>query len=107
MSGVKDGEELNEGDPIPFYLSQNYPNPFNPSTEIRYDVSTPINLTINIYTEDWFKVSTIVNRFHQPGSYAVTFNGLNKDNEQLPTGDYYYTLEGRGYILVRMMRLIK
>lgn len=36
------------------------------------------------------------------GSYSVQF-----DTHDLPSGDYYYTLEGGAYIQVRKMKLVK
>ena len=107
MSALKDGEELMEGDLVPFLLGQNYPNPFNPTTSITYQVAVELRLTMKIYSEDWVEIATIVDRVHLPGYYKVDFNAINSAGEILPSGDYYYCLEGGGVKLTRKTRLMK
>jgi len=36
------------GLPDKYQLSQNYPNPFNPSTKIKYDISSPTRVQIQV-----------------------------------------------------------
>lgn len=107
LSAIENGEELADGAEIPFSLHQNWPNPYNPSTNIRYDVYRQIHLKMIIYTEDWKKVSTPINKTHAPGNYQFVFDGKNKNGEFIPSGDYYYVLEGEGIYLTRKMKLLK
>jgi len=98
--------ELSEGDLVPFILEQNYPNPFNPSTVIQYRVLSTMRLELKVYSEDWQEVATLVDGFVSggPSYYSVPFNA---ESEDLPSGDYFYALEGGGYIQVRKMQVIK
>ncbi len=107
LSAIEDGKELEEGAQVSFLLNQNYPNPFNPTTVITFTVSHTMRLTLNVYTEDWVKVATVVNRTHYAGYYQVTFDSKNSDGDSLPSGEYYYTLEGEGLIITRKMMLLK
>ncbi len=106
LSATKDGEELNEGEYIPFELSQNYPNPTNGSTTIRFTLATAMYISLKVYTEDWTEVVSLVNDNKYSGYYSITFSGRNKSGDKLPSGDYYYCLEGNGYKLTRAMRII-
>lgn len=102
-SAIYGGEELKEGDLIPFRIHQNYPNPFNPSTTIRYDIGTQMHIIIKVFAEDWLEVDTLVDDFKDPGQYVVLFS----PSSDLPSGEYYYTMEALGYTVVRKMMLMK
>lgn len=101
-AAIQDGNELNEGDPVPFVLGQNYPNPFNPSTTIQYSLSSQMHLRLKVYTEDWQEVTTLVDAVEGPGFYEVNFSPTD-----IPSGEYYYTLEALGITQIRRMRLVK
>ncbi len=107
MAIVKDGESVDQLNNAKFVLYQNYPNPFNPTTSIEYKVYAPVKLQMNVYTEDWQKVATIVDGYHEPKSYQVCFSCRTDNNDELPSGEYFYTLEGDGVVLVRRMKLVK
>lgn len=107
LSAVNDGEEVQDRTIIPFKLEQNQPNPFNVVTTISIRVSKRMHLTLKVYTEDYVLVATLTNSEIEPGYHGYTFIAQNEKGEQLPSGDYYYTLEGEGLILVRKMRIIK
>lgn len=107
LSAIKNGEKLEEGTQVEFMLSQNYPNPFNPMTFIHYKVFTVVHLTMKVYTEDWQEVSTLLDREHEPGDYSTRFDSRNTNNEEIPSGEYFYTLEGNGLILIRRMKIVK
>lgn len=107
LSATKDGEELEEGSLVPFWLSQNYPNPFNPSTTIRFALAKKMKLKMSVHTEDWELVKILLDKELVPGYYTYTFDAVNSDGKWLPSGNYYYTLEGDGYSLTMQMTLVK
>lgn len=102
-AAIYNGEELKEDDPIPFRLYQNSPNPFNPSTTIRLTLPFEMRVTLKVYTEDWLEIETLIDASRGPGAYSVQFRPASS----LPSGEYYYTLEALGYIVVRKMTLMK
>jgi len=107
LSATKDGEKLNEGEYIPFELSQNYPNPTDGSTTIPFALTTTMFISLKVFTEDWTEVVTLVNDYKNSGYYSITFSGRNESGDKLPSGDYYYCIEGNGYKLTRLMKIIK
>ena len=107
ISAIRDGEQLEEDTRLPFMLDQNYPNPFNSSTTIPFRTATLIHLTLKVYTDDWQEVGTLIDEVMLPGIHIVTFNAKNFEGKELPSGEYFYTLEGEGLTLVRKMKLIK
>jgi hypothetical protein len=99
---VKDGSELEEGSEVYFLMYQNYPNPFNPSTSIKYQVAKPIYLELTIWSDDWVKQETLVNRFVQAGIYEVKFNASGYSS-----GEYFYTMTGEGMTQVMKLKIVK
>ena len=82
--------------PKPFSLSQNYPNPFNPSTTISYSIpqeySDDVDVSLNVYNLRGQQVKTLEDSIREPGSYSVTWNGIDDNNNKVSSGIYLYTL---------------
>lgn len=95
-------EELGEGRQVPILLGQNFPNPFDRITTIRFTVATQTHISLKVLTEDWQEVAVLEDRVILPGFYNAIFAAGN-----LPSGDYYYVLEGSGNTQVRKMRVAK
>ncbi|MFZ0453791.1 MAG: hypothetical protein WCE54_13630 [Ignavibacteriaceae bacterium] len=95
-------KELGEGSSVNFLLGQNYPNPFNPSTVIKFTIGRTMQIKLDIYSDDWVNVRTIIDREFLPGVYIVTFNA-----ENLPSGDYFYVMTGDGVTQIKKMKLVK
>jgi hypothetical protein len=106
VSTIFDGKKLNGSGEAPFNLEQNYPNPFNPETRIQYRLDHTMHVRMNVYSEDWQNFATLVDHDQSPGTHSVAFDP-DRYMKTSPSGDYYYTLEGEGYIQIRMMKLIK
>jgi formylglycine-generating enzyme required for sulfatase activity len=103
----EEGEE--EAPPVPdkFSLLPNYPNPFNPETCIRYNLPVECLTEISIYNIKGEKVITLVKEIQEAGYYSVTWNGRNKDGQEVSSGVYLYRLETLNYKVARSMVLIK
>jgi hypothetical protein len=102
LAGIQDGEELEEGSPVPFLLFQNYPNPFNPSTSISFRIFQPTHVRLKVFTDDWQEVATLSDEERSAGQWQFQFNATG-----LPSGEYYYTMEALGVTQIRKMKLIK
>jgi hypothetical protein len=83
-------------------LRQNYPYPLNPVTIIQFDLFVDINIKLIVYTEDWVKIKTLLDRPFINGSHIISFDAKN-----MPSGEYYYVLSGAGYKEIRKMKLVK
>ena len=99
---VMDGSELEEGSEVYFRMDQNYPNPFNPSTNIKFQVAKPMYLELNIWSDDWVKQETLIDKFVQTGNYEVTFNANGYSS-----GEYFYTMTGEGVTQVMKLKIVK
>lgn len=84
-------------------LHQNYPNPFNPTTTIRYELSTPTRVQLDIYTILGEQIRTLVDDFQTVGMHTVEFTAQN----DLPSGMYFYRLKAGSATKTRTMTLIK
>ncbi|GBE27564.1 hypothetical protein BMS3Bbin03_01492 [bacterium BMS3Bbin03] len=78
--------------PKVFRLYQNYPNPFNMITHITYDLPEEGQVKVELWNILGMKIANIENRFHKPGSYTISWNGLNAQGQEVGTGVYFYTI---------------
>lgn len=90
-----------------FQLAQNYPNPFNPTTEIEFDIGIVGRVKLEIYDINGRLVQTLVNEKKQPGTYRIQWNGRDSDQNIMPSGIYFYSLEAGSYKSVKKMTLLK
>ncbi|MEO9886620.1 MAG: T9SS type A sorting domain-containing protein [Balneola sp.] len=56
---ISNEDDVTSDTPNAFALRGNYPNPFNPSTNIAFDLKSPSNVTIEVYSIIGQKVMTI------------------------------------------------
>lgn len=70
--------------PTGFRLIGNYPNPFNSSTEIRFELSRMMNLTLEVFDLHGRNVATLQRGLLNAGAYRVQFSAID-----LPSGVYF------------------
>ena len=93
-------------------LLPNYPNPFNPETWIPYELATPADISISIYTADGTLVRTLalgqkpVGIYHQRRR-AAHWDGKNAVGELVASGVYFYTLTAGDFTATRKMLIRK
>lgn len=85
-----------------FELSQNYPNPFNPTTNIRYTLSKPGHVKLEVFNIKGQKVAELVNRSQTAGAKSVRF-----DASELSSGIYIYRIATASGSQSKKMMLIK
>ena len=93
--------------PEHFALYQNYPNPFNPVTTIAYDVPEVASVRVDIYNILGQRVSTLINRSHEPGYYRIQWDGTNDYGQALASGMYIYSIQASGFTSVKKLVLMK
>ena len=93
-------------------LLPNYPNPFNPETWLPYQLATPAEVTLSIYSIDG-RLARILDLGHQPaGIYqskhrAAYWDGKNQLGEPVASGLYFYTLTAGEFTSTRKMLIAK
>jgi len=102
-TGVPDDEV-----PESFGLQQNVPNPFNPTTTIAYDVPAGgARVTLQVFDVGGRLVTTLVDGLEAEGQRTVTWQGVDDNGHELPSGVYFYRLVTPGYETTRKMLLLK
>jgi outer membrane protein assembly factor BamB len=99
--------EVNIGLPNTYSLNQNYPNPFNPITIIRYSLPKDENVKLSIYNILGEEIITLTNEIRKAGFHQVEWRGVDKNNNILPTGVYFYRLEAGSFVDVKKMMFLK
>lgn len=103
-----DVEESHWTQSIPYtHLSQNYPNPFNPVTTIAFDLAVSGDVSLKIYDISGRLVKTLVNEERAAGSYTINWSGDNEQGQSVPSGVYFYCLEGEDFEQINRMVLLK
>ncbi|GEM_PF-5436474 len=74
-------------------LYQSYPNPFISGTEIGYDIAKAGPVNLSIYNTKGQLVRQIVNEQQKNGSYSVTWDGTDSNNNKVSSGVYFFRLE--------------
>ncbi len=93
-------------------LLANYPNPFNPETWIPYQLASPADVVLRIYTVDGGLVQTLSLGHQTMGRYqsrsrAAYWDGKNALGESVASGVYFYTLTAGDFTATRKMLIRK
>ena len=93
-------------------LLANYPNPFNPETWIPYQLATPAEVTLTIWTADGQQVRQLALGQKPVGIYenksrAAYWDGKNELGEPVASGLYFYTLTAGDFSATRKMLILK
>ena len=90
--------------PRTFKLYNNFPNPFNPSTMIKYSIPNSAVVSLNIYDALGRKVSELVNKYQDAGTYSISWNALNS---KVNSGVYFARLTAGKYSQTIKLLLLK
>ena len=93
-------------------LLPNYPNPFNPETWIPYQLATPTDVRISIYSTAGKLVRTLdlghqAAGMYQSRSRAAYWDGKNAQGESVASGVYFYTFTAGEFTATRKMLIMK
>ena len=84
------------------FLLPNYPNPFNPQTTLSFRLERPARIELSVHDLLGRKVATVAKGLYLTGLHEVIWQAVD-----LPSGLYATRLVGEGFILRRLMLLIK
>ena len=93
-------------------LLPNYPNPFNPETWIPYQLSSPADVTVHIYSINGSMIRHLPLGYQAAGIYhgksrAAYWDGKNELGELVASGVYFYTLSSDDFVATRKMLIRK
>jgi subtilisin family serine protease len=88
--------------PSTIALRGNFPNPFNPTTTIRFDLSSPAQVRLNVFDLLGREVSVLVNAPMTAGTHDVRFDGTG-----LASGVYVIRLQADSEVQTSKMMLLK
>lgn len=99
--------EIDSQIPSNFSLRQNYPNPFNPSTTIQFELATPSNVSLSVYTIQGQLIQRLTyNQYYNAGVHSINLNILQQRTSWV-SGLYFYELITDYGRQVKRMTLIK
>ncbi len=93
--------------PEPAGLHAAYPNPFNPTVTIGFNIPADCHVTLDIFNIKGKRVRTLVDTYHQSGTFRYIWNGVDDNNREVAGGVYLYRLQAGSYRETRKMILLK
>jgi hypothetical protein len=85
----------------------NAPNPFRPRTSIRYTLSAPARVTIQVFDYRGRLVATLVRGTQEPaGSRSLEWSGRDDEGNRVSAGVYFYRVQAGGEAISRKMVLL-
>ena len=88
--------------PAEFELQQNYPNPFNAGTTISFELPMVAQVSLKIYDILGRSIETLIDGAMSAGVHQAIWNA-----NDVPSGVYFYKLEGDKFRATRKMSLIR
>jgi hypothetical protein len=88
--------------PEKYLLSQNYPNPFNPTTNVKFALPEPGNVSLKVYDITGREVMDFINGYFEAGTYNAEIN-----MSELTSGVYFYTISAGSFTETKKMMLVK
>jgi hypothetical protein len=105
-TGYVDNADANQS-PALDKLKQNYPNPFNPNTTITFSLAKAQHSSLDIFNIRGQKVRNLVNAQLPAGSHTLAWDATDDHGRILPSGLYFYRLQGENSSQTRKMLLLK
>ena len=93
--------------PKEYILHQNYPNPFNPNTVISFTLNKKDFVSIDIYDMFGMHIISLFNGKKNVGMHFINWDGMDKNDALIATGQYFYQLRTSSSSAVMKMLFIK
>lgn len=106
-SDAEDDVDIDLSVPDEFSLDQNSPNPFNAETSISFTVDQAGHVDLDVYNLLGQHVTTLVSDHYEPGTYRASWDAVDKNGSEVPSGIYFYRLQNNQQIQSRKMMLLK
>jgi hypothetical protein len=99
---------LDDYQPTPaITLEQNIPNPFTTNTTIKYKLSEPGAVTLNIYNIKGQLIKKLEESTKAAGQYSISWNGLNNNGSNVSSGIYLVRMQADNEVRTIKVMLLK
>jgi hypothetical protein len=88
-------------------VSQNYPNPFNPTTTIKFNLPSSMNVEVSVFNILGQKVRTLAKDRFDAGVNSLVWNGDDNSGKSVSSGIYFYKVEAGSSSVTKKMVLMK
>jgi len=84
-----------------------FPNPFNPRTEVRYEISTPGDVSLRVVDVRGRLICDLEASWRAAGIHSAEWNGRDHNGKEVGSGTYYAVLEHGGLKTIAPLTLLK
>jgi hypothetical protein len=93
--------------PVDTRLKGNFPNPFSRQTTIEFQLAEASHVRISI-SDIWGRhIATLVDEIMGRGVHYIRWNGLTEVGTNVASGVYPYQLNADGYVVSRILTVIR
>ncbi len=71
----------------------NYPNPFQSATQFTFEITTPAEISVDIFTLGGRKIHSLGRRLYNTGYHTINWDGRDAFGDQIANGVYLYRLK--------------
>lgn len=94
-------------EPLVTTLDRNYPNPFNPETAIRFTLSEPANVEIDIFNIRGQLVRKLLDEQIDKGKHQIIWDGRDDSRRRVSSGIYFYRMKAGDYLSTNKMIMMQ
>lgn len=98
LSSQTTGIDFQAHQPNAFQLLKAYPNPFNDMITILFTLSSRFEGSLDIFDINGKRVYTRGVFYDKPGTYNITWNGIDDRGEALESGVYIFRINSTAYV---------
>ncbi|MFH1279668.1 MAG: T9SS type A sorting domain-containing protein [Candidatus Eisenbacteria bacterium] len=89
------------------FLAPVSPNPLNPTASVRFDLSEPQDVVLEVYDTSGRRIAELVRSRHGPGESVVLWDGRDQHGRAIPSGIYFARLQAGDFTATRKMVLVR
>jgi hypothetical protein len=88
-------------------VTGNYPNPFIEQTNIEFEISSIGDVELFIYDNRGNQIQKLECTNCQIGKNSLSWNSMDKNNNRVESGTYYYEVRFNSEVLTKKMIMVK
>jgi hypothetical protein len=101
-TGISNVKQLQE-----FTLHPVSPNPFHTRVTIKFELNRHLKAQVVVYDSSGNQVAKLMNAEQGPGSYSISWDGINSSGDAVANGMYYFSMTVNGVIQTQKALMTK